>query len=298
MQNKLVYDIDESQDGKKLISFLKGEINMSTRLSRKLVRGGFVTINGKPAINSDILKLGDKLQIILETNETQDIAPEDIPIEVVYEDQDILVVNKPPFMVVHPTRSHQEGTLANGIMGYFKKTDQNCIVRLVNRLDRDTSGLVIIAKSQFAHMSMAQRLDANQIDKYYITILEGKLEGSGTIDLPIDRPNAESMKRVVMEEGQRAVTHYEVLSSNDELSCVKVKLETGRTHQIRVHMTHIGHPILGDTLYGKESEYINRQALHAYKLQFKGIRDDKVLEITAEIPDDMKKVLKIIEKDE
>lgn len=297
MQNKLVYDIGESQNGKKLISFLKGEINMSTRLSRKLVRGGFVTINGKPAINSDILKLGDKLQIILETNETQDIEPEDIPIEIVFEDQDLLVVNKPPFMVVHPTRSHQDGTLANGVMGYFKKTGQNCIVRLVNRLDRDTSGLVIIAKSQFAHMAMAKRLEANEIDKYYITILEGKLEGSGTINLPIDRPNAESMKRVVMEEGQRAVTHYEVLSSNDKLSCVKVKLETGRTHQIRVHMTHIGHPILGDTLYGSESEYINRQALHAFMLKFKSIRDEKDMEIRAEVPEDMKKLIEIIEKE-
>jgi 23S rRNA pseudouridine1911/1915/1917 synthase len=270
---------------------------MSTRLYRKLIRGGFIIINGKTARSDDILKKGDKLEVILETNETQDIEPEDIPINVVYEDEDLLVVDKPPFMVVHPTKSHPSGTLANGVMNYFRKTEQNCIVRLVNRLDRDTSGLVIIAKSQFAHMAMAQKLERNLIDKYYITIVEGKMEGQGTIDLPIDRPTLDSIKRVVMENGQRAITHYEVLKSGERASCLLVKLETGRTHQIRVHLSHLGHPIIGDTLYGKESEYIKRQALHAYKLKFRRIRDNREIEITAEIPDDMRELMSIIEKD-
>lgn len=297
MKNKLVYDIGEEHEGKKLSNFLKFEINMSTRLYRKLIRGGFIIINGRTAKSDDILKKGDKLEVILETNETQDIEPEDIPINVVYEDEDLLVVDKPPFMVVHPTKSHPSGTLANGVMNYFRKTEQNCIVRLVNRLDRDTSGLVIIAKSQFAHMAMAQKLERNLIDKYYITIVEGKMEGQGTIDLPIDRPTLDSIKRVVMENGQRAITHYEVLKSGERASCLLVKLETGRTHQIRVHLSHLGHPIIGDTLYGKESEYIKRQALHAYKLKFRRIRDNREIEITAEIPDDMRELMSIIEKD-
>lgn len=296
MDNKLVYEITKEHDGRKLINFIKsGALKFSTRLSRKLVRGGYITINGEIARNKDILKEGDRIEIILDREETQDIEPQDIPIDVAYEDIDLLVVNKPPFMVVHPTKSHQENTLANGVINYFRTTGQNCIVRLVNRLDRDTSGLVIIAKSQYAHQAMARKLDANLIEKYYIAVVEGRMEGKGTIDMPIDRPSEESMKRVVMEGGQRAVTHYEVIKASDEMSVLLIRLETGKTHQIRVHMSTIGHPIVGDTLYGSESQLINRQALHAYKLKFESLRDEKKLEITTKIPDDMQKLLDIVE---
>lgn len=296
MANKLKYIIDEKNDGKKFIHFLKVELNMSTRFTRKMAKNGLGKINGKRAINSDILKTGDIVEITLDGEEEQDITAEDIPINVVYEDKDLLIVNKPPFMVVHPTRSHQTGTLANGIVNYFRKTNQDCIVRLVNRLDRDTSGLVMIAKSQFAHQQMANMLMSNSIEKYYIAIAEGNIKHGGTIDLPIGRPSPESIKREVMENGQRAITHYEVLSSSEEMSCVKVKLETGRTHQIRVHLSHLGHPLLGDTLYGRESSHINRQALHAYKLKFFSIRDNKLVEAEAEVPEDMKKVINSIEE--
>lgn len=296
MPNKLRYVIDENNAGIKLIHFLKVKLKMSTRFTRKMAKNGLGTINGKRGINSDILKIGDVVEITIDGEETQDIEAEDIPINVVYEDKDLLIVNKPPFMVVHPTKSHQEGTLANGIVNYFKITKQNCIVRLVNRLDRDTSGLVIIAKSQYAHQQMANMLHNNSIEKYYIAMVEGRLEGEGTIDLPIGRPSVESIKREVMEDGQRAVTHYEVIVSSLDITCVNVKLETGRTHQIRVHLNHIGHPLLGDTLYGKESEYINRQALHAYKLKFNNIRNNEPVEVAVDLPEDMKKIMDIIEK--
>lgn len=292
MQNKLTYTIGEEKEGKKLINFLKsGGPNISTRLCRKLMRGGYITINGTRAINSDILNKGDIVEILLETNDTQDIEPVDIPIDIIYEDMDLLIVNKPPFMVVHPTKSHQLDTLANGVMNYFKKTEQNCIVRLVNRLDRDTSGLVIIAKSQYAHQEMAKRLQANSIEKFYIAIVEGEIAGSGTIDLPIDRPSEDSMKREVMKGGQRAVTHYKALASSKEMSSLLIRLETGKTHQIRVHMSAIGHPLIGDSLYGKESPIINRQALHAFRLKFKSIRDNIEMNIESPIPLDMKKLL-------
>lgn len=297
MKNKLVYKITEENDGVHLINFLKYEIKMSTRLTRKLVHNGYVKLNGGIARNRNVLKVGDVIDITLPSNETQDIEPEDIPIDVVYEDADLLVVNKPPFMVVHPTKGHPNGTLANAVVNYFRKTNQDCIVRLVNRLDRDTSGLIIIAKSQFAHQAMARKLQDNAIQKYYIAVVNGVMEGSGTIDLPIDRPSIESIKRQVMEGGQRAITHYEVLDSGENMSKVLVRLETGKTHQIRVHMSHIGHPIIGDSLYGEESSKIDRQALHAYKLKFNSIRDDKILEITADIPEDIKKILNIIESD-
>lgn len=296
MGNKIIYVVKKGQEGVKLINLLRFELDFSTRLTRKLTKGGFVTVNGKIGWSSDSLKEGDKIEITLDTGDTQDIDPEDIYIDVRFEDEDLLIVNKPPFMVVHPTRSHQSGTLANGVMNYFKNTNQNCIVRLINRLDRDTSGLVVIAKSQFAHQAMAKKLDGNEIDKYYMAIVEGRVEGEGTIDLPIGRPSEDSIKRQVMEEGQRAVTHYKALSSSDSMSSLLVKLETGRTHQIRVHLSHIGHPIVGDTLYGHESHLITRQALHAFKLVFNKIRDNSGVEVTADLPEDMKKLIDAIEK--
>lgn len=295
MNRDLSFVISKEHEDRKLVNYLKFQANMSTRLTRKLIRGGLITINNSPARSNDVLKEGDRVYVVLETKETQDIIPQDIPIEVAYEDVDLLIVNKPPFMVVHPTRSHLENTLANGVMNYFKNTNQDCIVRLVNRLDRDTSGLVMIAKSQYAHQGMARKLDNNQIEKTYIAVVEGKLDGKGTIDMPIDRPAPESMKREVMEGGQRAVTHYEAISSSDKMSILSVRLETGKTHQIRVHMKSIGHPIVGDTLYGSESQYINRQALHAHRLRFTGLRDNIELEVLAELPEDMKRLFEIVE---
>jgi 23S rRNA pseudouridine1911/1915/1917 synthase len=296
MTNKLKFVIDEKYAGQKFIHFLKVELKMSTRFTRKMAKEGLGKINGYRGINSDILKAGDKVEIILEGGETQDILAEDLPLDVVYEDKDLLIVNKPPFMVVHPTKSHQSGTLANAIVNYFEVTNQMCIVRLVNRLDRDTSGLVIIGKSQYAHQQMANMLISNDIEKHYIAIVEGRPTQAGTIDLPIGRPTVDSIKREVLKEGQNAVTHYEIMASGEKLTALKVKLETGRTHQIRVHLSHIGFPLIGDTLYGKESEYINRQALHSYKLKFKSIRNNEIIEICAELPPDMKNILEMMEK--
>lgn len=294
--DKLVFVVEENNKGVKISNYLKYEKNLSTRLIRKLARRGKIFVNGSSVKMDYVLEYLDKIEVFLDVDDNQDILPEDIPIDVVYEDCDILVVNKPPFMVVHPTKGHPTGTLSNGVMNYFKNTNQNSIVRLVNRLDRDTSGLVIIAKSQFAHQQMAHKMENNQIEKYYIAVVEGALEGKGTIDLPIDRPSPESIKRQVMEDGQRAVTHYEVLKSSNEMSVVLIRLETGKTHQIRVHFSHIGHALIGDTLYGKESNLINRQALHAYKLVFKTIREDNLIEIVAEVPDDIRKLMEYIEK--
>ena len=285
--NKLTKEVSNKNEGVKLSNYLMYELKFSTRLRRKLIKQNAIKVNGKIERNTYILKAGDIVEITLDADETQDIAPEDIPVDVVFEDEDLVVVNKPPFMVVHPTKSHQEGTLANGVMYYFKKTGQRCIIRLVNRLDRDTSGLIIIAKSQFAHQAMAKKLDANEIEKYYIAVVEGFMEGAGTIDLPIDREFPDSIKRTVMENGQRAVTHYKVLSSGNDMSVVAIRLETGKTHQIRVHFSHIGHPIIGDTLYGKESTLIKRQALHAYMLRFNSIRENRQISIKTKIPEDM-----------
>ncbi|HBF76385.1 MAG TPA: RluA family pseudouridine synthase [Clostridiaceae bacterium] len=284
-------EITKEKEGIKLTNYLKYELKMSTRLVRRLFREGRVIINGESKRASYELSDGDLLDIIIDVKETQDVEPQDIDIDIAYEDGNILVVNKPPFMVVHPTKSHRDGTLSNAVAYYSKKTNQDFIVRLVNRLDRDTSGLVIIAKNQFAHQDMAQKMERNEIKKYYIAVVKGNFSGSGVIDKPIGRPTLDSIKREVMDNGQRAVTYYESLNSGVNMSSVILRLETGKTHQIRVHLSYLGYPIIGDTLYGQESELINRQALHALKLEFVPPGKDKIVQVISSVPDDIQLLL-------
>ncbi|MEG0372135.1 MAG: RluA family pseudouridine synthase [Clostridium sp.] len=292
--SSLTFTIKKEHEGYKLTDYLKVEIGLSSRLIRKSLKEQRVIINSEPKRARYILQDGDIIVLEMGKGETQDIEPENIPIDVVYEDEDILVVNKPPFMVVHPTGSRQSGTLSNAVTYYFRSRGEDTIIRLVNRLDRDTSGLIIIAKSQFAHMAMAKKMEKDEIEKSYITIVNGCLKGKSTIDEPIGRPSGESLMRAVIEGGQRSITHYEVIQSGEKMSCVKVILETGRCHQIRVHMKYIGHPIIGDTLYFEESPLINRQALHAYKLKFNKIRDDMPIELEASLPYDIKEMMNFL----
>lgn len=288
--------VEKWNEGFKLTDYLKQELGLSSRLIRKSLREQRVLVNSEAKRARYSLVEGDNVEVVLEGEETQDITPENIPIDIAYEDDDILIVNKPPFMVVHPTRSHQSGTLANAVTYYFRSKGDSSIIRLVNRLDRDTSGLVIIGKSQYAHMAMAKKMQSNEVEKSYITVVKGNLSGSGTIDAPIGRPSEESLMRCVMEDGQRSITHYSTLYSGEDMSVVNVVLETGRCHQIRVHMKHIGHTIIGDTLYGSESDIIKRQALHAYKLKFNTIRDNTSLEVLAKLPEDLDLIVNDVKK--
>lgn len=286
----LRYTAEEKDGNTKLDSILRTRMNLSRRMITGLKRTNGIYLNDMPVHANAVVKEGDIVSVDISKEESQDIAPQYMPLDIVFEDRDLLIVNKQPGVVVHPTKGHPEGTLSNGIMFHWKEIGEDNIVRLVNRLDRDTSGLVMIAKNQYTHQAMAKQLDADLVRKIYLSVVHGEMKDDrGTIDLPIDRPSWQSIKREVMEEGYRAVTHYNVVERFNGAALLEIRLETGKTHQIRVHMSHIGHPIFGDTLYGCEddSAYIGRQALHAVKLMFSHPRTGEEMSVQAQLPEDI-----------
>ena len=291
--------VEEKYDGIVIREFLKEELELSSRLIRRAAIEKRIFVNKEAVRMRKVLHTGDIVEVKLERVESQNIIPEKMELNIVYEDEDILVLNKPPYTVVHPTRGYPTGTLANGVLYYFNETNQNCRVRLVSRLDMDTSGLIIIAKNQYAHMALSKEMQLNHLEKRYLAVVHGHLQKEeGTIDLPIFKPEDEEsiFKRIIDERGQRSITHYKVVKKFKDATLVECLLETGRTHQIRVHLSHIGHPIYGDTLYGygeEEKELIPRQALHAYGLDFKSPRTKEKLSLRAELPED---ILNLINK--
>lgn len=292
MNNKLTYIVGMEDSDTKIRDFLKQKINLSTRFIKASAIGKRLEVNNKKVKLNYVLKTGDKIEIDVNKDESQNIEPEKMDLTVVYEDEDVIVINKPAGIVVHPTKSYPNNTLANGILYYFKEKGENCIVRLVSRLDMDTSGLILVAKNQFSHMSLARDMHLDSFKKGYMAIVHGNLtQESGTIDAPIYRVGGDTINRVVDERGQRSITHYEVIERFNKANLIQLQLETGRTHQIRVHMAHIGHPIFGDYLYGGEVDMINRQALHAYKLTFPHPRTGEIISLETELPMDMQALI-------
>ncbi|QEK13656.1 RluA family pseudouridine synthase [Crassaminicella thermophila] len=275
-----------------LKEILYDKMRLSSRLVRKLKRKKGILVNENRIPFHAVLRKGDFVKVIME-EESNQFEPEDIPIEVVYEDVDLLIVNKEPGIVVHPTKGHPTGTMANAIVFYMQEKKENFKIRFVNRLDRDTSGLIIIAKNPFAQQELSKQMQENLVEKIYLAVVKGRIkEDRGTICAPIGREEPESIKRKVYEGGQPSVTHYEVINRFEEATVVRVKLETGRTHQIRVHMTHIGHPLIGDELYGSVDEkLIKRQALHAETLTFYQPRTNERIEVKASVPKDIEELI-------
>jgi 23S rRNA pseudouridine1911/1915/1917 synthase len=292
---KFSYIVLENDKELLVKGLLKRRIGISTRLMRKLKDSDGVFKNNISVKMNEKLSVGDLITVCL-PDEHSEFISEEIKMEVCYEDNDLLIVNKPAGIVVHPTKGHQTGTVANGIMHYMEMTNQSFKVRFINRLDKDTSGLLIVGKNSFSQDEMSKQMEENNIIKKYIAVVKGHFENEeGTIDLPIGQEEGE-IRRIVNAEGFASVTHYKVIKEFEkDYTMIQLILETGRTHQIRVHLKHIGHPIVSDSLYGEsEPELINRQALHAEYLSFNHpIRKDKI-EVWAKIPEDIEKLITLI----
>ncbi len=286
--------------GERLDAFVARTAEGLTRsAAQRLIEEGYVNRNGKAAKKNDKLNIGDEISVKIPEAKPVDIVPKEIPLEIVYEDADVLVINKPKGLVVHPAAGHQEDTLVNGLL--FSHADRlsgiNGELRpgIVHRIDKDTSGLLAVAKNDFAHTVLASQLKDHSMARTYEAIVCGNLkEDSGTVDAPIGRHPTDRKKMCVTQRNSKAaVTHWEVVERFRGYTHVRCRLETGRTHQIRVHMAHIGHPILGDTVYGhKKPELgLSSQCLHAGILCFAHPRDGHPVVVMAELPQYFKEVL-------
>ena len=272
---------------------------LSRSAAQRLLEEGCIKRNGKPGKKNDKLNVGDEISVTIPEPKEVDILPKEIPLDIVYEDQDLLVINKPKGLVVHPAAGHQDDTLVNGLL-YALGDDLSGIngelrPGIVHRIDKDTSGLLAVAKNDLAHAVLASQLKDHTMARTYEAIVCGSFrEDSGTVDAPIGRHPSDRKKMTVTERNSKhAVTHWEVVARYRGYTHIRCRLETGRTHQIRVHMAHIGHPILGDTVYGHKKPELGQssQVLHAGALCFRHPRDERPVMVFAPLPDYFTQVL-------
>lgn len=295
----LSYVVDCESDGKPVKYILKNKLELSERLIKKLKYDSKILKNSIPVYINEAVSVADVIEAIIDfEEENEDIIPENLPIDIIYEDDGMIAVNKQAGIVVHPTSKHFTGTIANGIMYYFKQNDINKTIRPVSRLDRDTSGIIIFAKNQYIQENLIRQMTAKTFRKEYVGIVTGSLEqDKGTINLPIERQPGSIMLRHISQTGSPSVTHFEVIERFTAATYVRFELETGRTHQIRVHCQAIEHPLLGETLYSDlQTDLIERQALHSIKVSFNHPQTNEKICLTAPLPKDIENVLEILRK--
>lgn len=299
MDRVFEYKIEPEYEGETIKTVLKQHFKMSSALIKELKKyEDGIRVNGAHIRVVDEVCANDMLRITLRESASENIIPKNIPIDIVYEDEDILIINKSPHMPVHPSMGNYENTVANGVIHYFKSRGEERVFRAVNRLDKDTSGLMAVAKNAYIHARLGEEIQQGEFRRKYECIVCGDIAEDGTVDAPIKRADGSVINRIVALDGQTAVTHYHVLERYGDYTRLLMRLETGRTHQIRVHMAYIGHPLAGDWLYGREDKKnIPRQMLHSCYLRFVHPITGKEMEFESESAQDMSRFIqKILEK--
>ncbi|MDY2612659.1 MAG: RluA family pseudouridine synthase [Lachnospiraceae bacterium] len=294
MNRVIDYIIDEADDGLRIEQYLRRKGYSGQNLAEIKRMPKSVLVNGEHYYMKQELNTGDHLSIhICETKCSEKIPPIQIPLDIVYEDEDIIVINKPAGMPIHPSLNNYTNSMANALAWYYQEQGKPFIFRCCNRLDRDTSGLTVVAKHLVSGNILSDMVRRRDIHREYLAIVRGHVSPeAGTINAPLARKPGTIIERTVdWEQGETAITHYRLIEERNEHSLVSLRLETGRTHQIRIHMKYLGYPLIGDYLYNPDMEYIGRQALHSHRLSFTHPITGEPMEFTAPLPKDMEKVL-------
>jgi 23S rRNA pseudouridine1911/1915/1917 synthase len=281
------YKVTDDHNNVKVSTILRSQLKFSRGAIRRLKRCAGLTVNGQAVRLNALVQTGDLIRVNF-VDDSQPVEPQEMPLDILFEDEHLLAVNKPSNMLVHPLSYHLLDTLANGVIYHWLQQGHSSKFRAASRLDKDTSGVMLIAKNSYICHQLAGQMKNGLCRRDYLAVVHDRIPAdAGTIDLPIGRPDAGSLIFGVTAQGKEAVTHYTVLQRFAGASLVKLRLETGRTHQIRVHLRHIGHPLMGDDLYGGRLELIQRQALHSWRLEFTHPVTGELMQLEAPLPADM-----------
>ena len=306
MANNKTLQITEQNINQRLDAYVASlDLDLSRSMAQKMIENGQVLVNDKIPKTSYKTKLADIIQITIQEPKEVGLKAQDIPLNIIYEDDDIIVINKPKGMVVHPGNGNPDGTLVNAVLNHCKGSLSGIggEIRpgIVHRLDKDTSGLIIIAKNDKAHINLSKQIQDRKVKKIYTALVKGVIpEDTATINMPIGRSKTDRKKMAVRKDGKEAITHIKVLKRYDKYTLISVKIDTGRTHQIRVHLAEIGHPVVGDEVYsnGKNKFGVKGQCLHAERIEFVHPTSNKKMVLEAELPKYFKDILEKLDKEE